>query len=97
MSQKGHFLAFLCWKIQRVDLALVLEVEVWIERGSTAPSFQILLPNFIWPGGCLISFPTTARCGPCTELLEGAHLFPGGPGNSPTMDLSVSDWPGLVT
>lgn len=56
MRQKGHLLAFLCWEIQRVDPALVLEVEVLVENENMVASFQILQPNFS-PVGCFFSFP----------------------------------------
>lgn len=58
MNQNGHLLALIFWEIQKVDPALVLEVEVLIEKENMVASFQILQLNFISPGGCFFSFPS---------------------------------------
>lgn len=69
---------------QWVDLALVLGVEVFVERENIAPYFQIPLPSFITPR-CLHFLLHAVRH-------EKSCLFPGNTTYGSTTNTRVSDW-----
>lgn len=80
-----------------MDLTLVLEVEVLVERENMAPSFQIPLPSFMSPGGCFSYCPHLFRFCLFAAPMEQTCLLLGVPDHSSTMDARVSDELGLMT